>query len=69
MYLIATTKPDITEVHGTEIVFLDESLQNYTTDWKKAKPFPSYEHAQLETKEDIENNDFVLPLSIAKLMP
>jgi len=66
VYLIATTKPYITQEHKAEIVFLDESLESYTTDWKKAKTFPSYEHAELETKEDIGNNDFVLPLTLAK---
>jgi len=69
MYLVATTKPYIVSEYKTDIVFLNESLEGYTTDLTKAKTFTDYEEAQLESREDMNNGDFVLPVRIAKLIP
>ena len=69
MYVIATPHPSpprITEKYNTQIIFLDDTLENYTTNLSEAKLYDSYEEAIDEAKEDVSNHDFVLHYVIAK---
>ena len=68
MYLIATSKPHLTSSYNADIVFLDETLESYTTHWEGAKLFESYDEALEESKIDISNDDFVIHENVAKLV-
>jgi hypothetical protein len=67
MYLVATSLPRITSEHGADIVFLDETLENYTKDWSSAKLFDSYDDAIEESKIDMSNEDFVIHENVVVL--
>jgi hypothetical protein len=67
MYLVATSLPRITSEHGADIVFLDETLENYTKDWTGAKLFDSYDEALEESKVDKSNEDFVIHENVVEL--